>query len=463
MKHAMKLTALAAALAMPWAAPAFATTLDLYVDPATQTIYAQPGAGRVKLGTFRSVDAAAPATAAAPAAARTGDVATTRGGLEIKSADGNFSVKLGGRIHFDANYVLNEDDLGAADQKRNSTTDFRRARLSLSGKAYRFNYLFEQDFAGETGVGATGFREVWIGTDVLGNQQLRIGQAKPFRGMEELTSSNEITFMERPFASATGIYQRQFVQGLFLSGKFDHFGYGVSAHNNKSAGEITSGSTGPNSQALGFSGRVYAFPINSDTQTLHVGLSASRDDAGNPTAAVGSTSAAGGIELRPRLTRSGQLRTDIIGVAKAFGLQTTVAGELAYRQGPFSAQAEYALAQLSDSVNATQRDEDVETGYVQLSYFLTDHSKRYNTTRGAFGSPTVRPGAGAVELKARYDMIENKDSLQPLEVSGYTVGANYYATPNVRFMLEYNDGSRNNNAVAEQELSAVTARAQFNF
>ncbi len=64
------------------------------------------------------------------------------------------------------------------------------------------------------------------------------------------------------------------------------------------------------------------------------------------------------------------------------------------------------MANFTDSVVAGQADEDVETGYIQLSYFLTDHAKRYNTTRGAFDGPSVKSGSGAIELNARYDFIK---------------------------------------------------------
>lgn len=465
MKYAIKLSALAAAVALPMSAPLMASNLDLYVDPATQTIYAQPGEGRVKLGTFRPVDANAPATAA-PAPAARQDVARTRGGLEITSADGNFSAKLGARIHFDGNYVLEEDDLPAAAQDRNSTLDFRRARLSMSGKVYNWEYLFENDFAGQGSGNNAGFRDMWLGTQVMGNR-VRIGQAKPFRGMEELTSSNSLTFMERPFATANAIYQRQRTLGVFVNNYLpeSRVGYGLSLYNNKAGFEQNSGgNTVAQGQALGFNGRVFMLPIKSAAADLHVAFSASQDGAGDASDNA-ATPVITGIANQPRTTRNGQLRPTVVAATQGFDKQTTFAGELAYRAGRLHAQAEYALANYTDSVVTGQADEDVETGYVQLSYFLTDHTKRYNTTRGAFDGPSVKSGAGAVELKARYDMIDNKDSLFDRGVSGYAVGVNYYVNSNVRFMLEYHDGEASNGSAATQDqaFQAVTARAQLNF
>ena len=54
----------------------------------------------------------------------------TKGGIKVTSADKNFEASLGGRIHFDA-YSFDSDVAATTD-----TTEFRRARLTLSGKAF---------------------------------------------------------------------------------------------------------------------------------------------------------------------------------------------------------------------------------------------------------------------------------------------------------------------------------------
>jgi phosphate-selective porin OprO/OprP len=69
----------------------------------------------------------------------------TKGGIKITSADKKFEAQVGGRIHFDA-YAYDRD-LAAT----TGTTEFRRARLTLQGKALGWEYKMEQDF----GAGAT--------------------------------------------------------------------------------------------------------------------------------------------------------------------------------------------------------------------------------------------------------------------------------------------------------------------
>ncbi len=432
MNHAIKMTALAV-FAASFAAPALANKsneLDLYVDSETQSLYSQPGPGRVKLGTFQPVDVKAQAQA------KSAGVASTKGGFEIKSEDGNFTAKLGGRIHLDANVYADDDDLKPA----NGTDQFffRRARLTIEGKAYDFTYKFENDFAGQNATSGSGFREMWIGKKVLGGHNLRIGQAKPYRGMEELTSSNEITFMERPLATATGIYGKQFVTGAFLDGSGNGYGYGVSAYSPTTAADSEAG-------GFGFNARGFVVPVSSDSTVVHLGLSVSVDDFDMADTSVG-----------PRIVgREKGLRSAISDIDA--NEQTTVGLEAAAMFGPLLVQGEYARANFENS--NTSVENDVNTGYIQAAYMLTSHQRRYDAKKGVFKSPKVDGKTGALELKARYDMIENKD-VNGAEADYFAVGFNYYATPNTRFMVEYVDGSDD---VTGNEAAAITARAQFNF
>ena len=380
------------------------------------------------------------------------DTATTKGGFQIKSDDGNFEAKLGGRIHFDGNFYTSEKDLGSATaQDSNSQFFFRRARITIEGRAYDYTYKFENDFASSGDAAAKtneGIREMWIGRQVLGNKNLRLGQAKPYRGMEELTSSNEITFMERPLATASGIYNNQFTTGAFLDGSGEGYGYGVSVYTPRSVDAAET-------QGLGVNARGFIVPLRTNGNLIHIGLSASQDNF-----ETNNTS------KDPRIVgRENGLKSGALIAANTFNEQQTIAAELAARFGALSMQGEYAKATFTDNratgVGAgTTPDQDLDTYYVQASYFLTEHTKPYDFKKGVFKSPKLNGEEGAVELKARYDVIENKD-IKGNEASAYTVGVNYYATPNTRFMVEYVKGETD--VGTDKDASAITARAQFNF
>jgi len=187
----------------------------------------------------------------------------TKGGLKVTSADKNFEASLGGRIHFDA-YSFDKDVAATTD-----TTEFRRARLTLSGKAYGWEYKMEQDFS--AGTNLDGIRDMYIARNMMGGK-LTIGHFKPYRSMEELTSSNEILMMERPSTSATGIYSgRQFQQGLGYLRAGDSYTFGVSAFNMRSAPTART-------EGVGFSARGTWAPIDTGTTTLHLGGSYSHEN-----------------------------------------------------------------------------------------------------------------------------------------------------------------------------------------
>ncbi|MDZ4048308.1 MAG: porin, partial [Pseudoxanthomonas sp.] len=180
----------------------------------------------------------------------------TKGGLKVTSADNNFSMSVGGRLHFDG-YAYDRDIAATT-----GTTEFRRARLTLGGSAWGWEYKVEQDFA--AGSNLDGLRDAFIAKQ-FGMGKLTIGHFKPYRSMEELTSSNEILMMERPFASATGLFSgRQFQQGV---------GYLVSGTNYSIGGTAFNlrGAASPRTEGMGASARATWAPIMSGTQTLHLG------------------------------------------------------------------------------------------------------------------------------------------------------------------------------------------------
>lgn len=404
------------------------------------------------------------------------DPATTTGGIKIKTEDGRFEANVNGRIQFDY-YSFSEDQdarIGTtpfgsgvvANGANRGGAAFRRTYLTLSGKAYGWEYKFENDF---TAAGAgTSFREMWIGTNV-GPGKLIIGQHKPFRGMEELASSNEITLIERPNTTATGIYAgRQFLTGLFYKGNTDTFGYGVHATSLQNSVATTEGHS--------FGARGYWFPMSTDGATVHLGLaySTDREDAGSlnaaPTFLYGGRR---GISLG--LGNAGAA------LGSGFGTQSTIHGELAGSFGSFTAQAEYAMASLENAFGtaAAPQDADVTAYYVQASYFITGEKKVYKKDRGAFGTPKPINSYGAVEAVVRYEASENDEttsaaangcalggvaagSFQTCEGSQITVGANWYVNPNVRFMLNYYLGQADVGA-GKDEPEAITVRAQMSF
>ncbi len=108
---------------------------------------------------------------------------STKGGLKVETDDGNFMFRAGGRIHLDA--AFHDDDRSdLADG-----TKFRRARLFMDGTLFKdWGFKAQYDFA-EDDVAA---KDVYIKYKPWG---ITIGQFKQPLSLEELTSSNYITFI----------------------------------------------------------------------------------------------------------------------------------------------------------------------------------------------------------------------------------------------------------------------------
>lgn len=122
-----------------------------------------------------------------------------KGGISVKTRDGKFSTKLGGRVQADAAKYSGDSDMG-------SGTEIRRARLYLQGKMYHdWGYKLQYDFA-NTGSNGKGIADAFITYDGFDDVQLKVGNFKDPFMLQEQTSSKFTLFTERgiPAAFAAG-------------------------------------------------------------------------------------------------------------------------------------------------------------------------------------------------------------------------------------------------------------------
>ncbi|MCY7313057.1 MAG: OprO/OprP family phosphate-selective porin [Pseudoxanthomonas sp.] len=355
----------------------------------------------------------------------------TKGGIKVTSADGKFEANLGGRIHFDT-YTFDRDIVDVT-----GGNEFRRARLTLSGKVpMGWEYKLEQDFA--AGTNLDGLRDAFLAKSALGGK-FYIGHFKPYRSMEELTSSNEILMMERPFSSATGLFNgRQFQQGVGYQRNGENYTAAFTTFNTRAAPTARN-------EGIGWSGRVTYAPINNDNNTLHFGGWASSENLNK-----GSSSASASVSYAGRRGPSQTIAT----TAAASGDSVTAYGlEAAGSFGPLFFQGEYVNATFGAPLG---RDQDVNSWYLQGSWIVNGGHKAYKPATAIFASPKY-VDKGIWELTARYDTIENKDIVNR-EANSLILGVNYYINANVRFMFNYTQGE---NKVNADETGQYAARMQI--
>ena len=416
------------------------------------------------------------------------DTATTTGGLQIKSDDGNFEAGIGGRIQVDGALLQHDNDsnsLGISKGANASGFYFRRAFLTLTGKAYGFDYHVDEDFAGgtttttattttdkttgdlatvkvaSTGGAAAGFNDVWIGHDVFGNDHVYIGQHKPWRSLDELASNNVTPLMERNILSKNGIFGgRDYTQGLYYKYDVSGFWAGTSFYTDGKAGSTTGRSFGSNARFA------YA-PIVSKTGWLHTGLTYSFDNVSPDGDGFGKI--APGYSTWYAYKGTGATLVSFSGSTGNNVNAGTGTAELAGAIGPVFLQGEYGLTHQWEQLGKTA---SVDAYSATIAYAITGETRPYDVGSATYGGIKPSHRYGAVELAVRYDDGRNwndatcalnaSDKASKCDISTLTVGVNYYVNPNVRFMLDYEDGKADD-GVKQDKPDAVMGRAQFAF
>lgn len=347
-------------------------------------------------------------------------------GIRFKTSDKAFTFNLGGRIMNDFAIFGQDDDIKEKIGDLESGTEFRRTRLYLSGALGKIIFKAQFDFSG----GDADFKDVYIGMKKLpGLGTLKVGHFYETFGLESLTSSKYITFMERALPVAfnptrnTGIG----ISNAVLDKKLT-YSAGAFIDSGAYGNGTTKGSTA-------FTGRITGLPVSEKDVLLHMGVAASYrsysddDDADN------------GIRFRERPeSHIAQHRFVDTGTISADS-EIRYGTEIAFRYGSVSVQTEYIATAISGADGA---DDFAFSGfYGFVSYFITGEHRPYKNTAGSFSrikpkSNFSKGGFGAFEVALRYSSINLNDGvIEGGELNDITAGLNWYLNPNVRFMLNY--------------------------
>jgi len=199
--------------------------------------------------------------------AQTGEVTTdgadlvinTKGGLSVKTKDGDYSVKLGGRLMYDYDYtetnnVTTRDELG-----------IRRARLFVSGNAKDWAYKLQFNIGNGNGGEP---EDLYVRYKGFGKKAVvTIGkQNEPF-GLEQLVSSKDISILERNALSEAFAPGRN--EGVLLTGKSGDITYAAGVFQDDGSNNDTA-----------FTGRVTYNPIKTDSGIVHLGAAYTNRSSG---------------------------------------------------------------------------------------------------------------------------------------------------------------------------------------
>ena len=120
-----------------------------------------------------------------------------------------------------------------------------------------------------------------------------------------------------------------------------------------------------------------------------------------------------------------------------YSLKTGLEGALVYRN--LSLQGEYVRTNLIRMNGA--EDVMLDGGYAFVSWLLTGETRPWEKTQGEFGQIIPKSNkTGAWEIAMRYshlNLSDDKAGITGGKANNYTFGLNWYANPNIRFLLNY--------------------------
>lgn len=347
-------------------------------------------------------------------------------GFQAKTADKDFSFKMGGRIQVDAN-----GDIGDENLSRHSTegVEMRRARLYMKGVVWKdFKYNIEADFA-DNGVSMKDVFLTYKGIDWL---EVTIGNQKQPISMELQESSNDIMFTERSTVNAlTGpVFDRAIGLHFKSSGKSWSTQLGFYGDN------MSPEKDGAVDEGWSIASRLTFAPINTKAMVLHLGAYGGYK---------GLSDSHSTVKFFTETTHMSNLKLTNVAVDDVNGVGIAGA-EAAYMFGPFSVQGEYAHEWVARK--SGEQTLDLNAAYVQFAWTLTGEARKYKGSDGEF--KYLKPGSGenfswqrgtwgVFELATRYGLLDAAygsyvDGTREQDV---TVALNWYLNNNVRLMADY--------------------------
>ena len=370
-------------------------------------------------------------------------IATTGGGIRVKSSNGN-QFKIGGRLMFDHDSYdsfwnkcrppspCHHHRSGSAEEN-----EIRRSRLTISGnsaKNWAYKFTIDIDHEEEGASVDTG----WLEYSESG-VAVRAGKFKRPGMLEERTSSKWISTIERSIINelADATIGKPDFGGISLSYRTKGdlpMSAEVGVYDNEVEDD-------DHSDVYGIGGRFSISPKMGDNSFAHFGVSGYSVDYEGAKFLMRSRM---GVHTVTRPFGTGNMSTDDV---TQWGL------ELAYVSGPFSLQGEYMDVE-SDGTNngaCAERPHDdnkdntcdieMDGFYLQAAYTLTGEARGYKSGSGAFAAIKPKTKGGAWELVARYEDAEVDVDARGLnsELTRTVLGANWYVNNNVKFMLNYID------------------------
>ena len=361
--------------------------------------------------------------------AKTAAVATAgKDGFSLKSADGDWSLRVRGYVQLDGRFISNQGAAPGTD-----TFVLRRVRPIFEGTlGGRFDFRIMPDFGG----GQTVLQDAYADARLAPTTKLRLGKFKSPFGLERLQSATDIEFVER--ALPTNLVPNRDL-GIMGQGELSQglFGWQVGIFNGVPDGGSADVDTNDGKDSIG---RVFVKPFRDGRfEGSGFGVAAS---AGSQEGGLTSTG------LAPYRTASQQIffiwrtGTALATTVVADGRRSRVSPQALIEIGRFGLMAEYVLSRQEVLLDTARETVDSTAWQATVSFVLTGEDASY---KGIAPRRPLGQGPGAWEVVARAGALRIADEAFPVYANpavsaGHAqeigIGLNGVLTRNVRVMAD---------------------------
>jgi phosphate-selective porin OprO and OprP len=379
-------------------------------------------------------------------------VSAGENGVTVQSPTGDFQLRIGALLHADARFAPDDEGERVAD-----TFTIRRLRSTLRGRVSRhLEFYLNPDFVG----GTVTVQDAYLDTVFSPHFRVRFGKTKTPFGLERLQSVTYALFFERGLPSALTPNRDVGVQVI------GDVGAGMLTYQAGVMNGVADGGSADldTTDSKDVAGRVLVRPFQKRpaADPLH-GL------------ALGFGATAGKQSAALTALRTSSLQQTIFAYtgATAAGTRTRYSPQASYVYKSVSGFFEYVHSEVPVTSATSHADVAHQAWQIAGSFLITGES-------ATDGSTGVRPRTnfdagnghwGAFQIAARYHHLEADPGARPfaaagsaLAAGGWTVGLNWYLTPNVRYLVNVErtvfDDAANSARPAE---NAVVFRSQLYF
>jgi len=392
-------------------------------------------------------------------------------GLQFRSADSNFVMRIGGHVQFDGRWFPNNTS------PTDDTFLMRKVRPIFEGTVWdKFDYRLMLDFGSGLNASAAniGFlQEAYMNARLLPEFQIQAGKFKEPVGLERLQSDVDYLFIERSYPSQ--IVPNRDV-GIQLHGNLwqNAVTYQLGVFNGVTDGN--SGDIETTDDDKDFAGRIFAQPFYNlsiePLRRLGIGIAGTYGHHAGPLRGYTSPG------QQPMFSYYSGTGTNA--VTSAVGNISRITPQAYYYYGPFGLLAEYAVS--STDVARTGGGVSRQTATLQHtgwqvagSYFLTGEDNGFKNPTPLHPVTFHGDGWGAWELVARVSSLKLDPGTFPLyadskvnarEAFSYGFGLNWHLNRNLKISGDYehtNFKGGQSNPVLYQDEDAILARAQITF